>query len=133
MQFSDLFDLGDNLKMAKNGLAEYGLIAALVLFGLGLLGYIIIKIAMPSAIITSWWRTPEQVFSLTGMKFDWHMLGLAFDITLPGNKVTVDLVNKAKMFFPSVIVEKGNSIVPIEQADHIHVAWVNKRMGVLIG
>jgi hypothetical protein len=83
--------------------------------------------------VTSWWRTQEKTQSLSGLKFDWHMLGLAYDITKPGGGVDQELFDWARRTFPVVIVEKGNKIVPIAQADHLHVAWVNKRMGVQVG
>jgi hypothetical protein len=135
MNFSEVFEntFLEGLSMAKKGLVEYGIIAALVLFGLGCLGYLIIKIAMPEARITSWWRSQEDAQKLAGLSWDWHMLGLAYDIALNAGGVNQALLDKAKKFFPSIIVEKGNVITTIANADHLHVAWVNKKMGVIQG
>jgi hypothetical protein len=135
MTFFDLFDnkISEAFSMAKISMAEYGLIGAGVLFGLGLLGYVIIKIMIPEAVVTSWWRSAEKTKSVSGLDWDWHMLGLVYDIALPTGGVSTALFNKAKNIFPVVIVEKGNNIVSINQADHLHVGWINKRMGVQVG
>jgi hypothetical protein len=132
----DLFETDifrENMKMAKAGLAGYSVWAIGVFLGMGILGYLLIKIFIPEAIISSWWRSGSKTYSLTGMKFDWHMLGLVYDITGPNNKVSDAMFKKARAIFPVVISENGNNIVPVSQADHLHVGWINKRMGVQTG
>ena len=115
----------EGLSMAKTSLAGVTIAGVCAFLGLGIVGYILIKILIPKAQITSWWRNKD----LSGTGFDWHMVGLAYDIA-PASKENFDAAVK---IFPSVIVEKGNIITSLDKADHIHVAWINKKLGVLQG
>jgi hypothetical protein len=115
---------------------KYFLYACLSVFGAGVLGYAIIRLFAPkNTIITSWWRTKteNQEIYQGNEKWSWHMLGLAYDITGPNNTVSQELFEWAKNTFPSVIVEKNINISSVDNADHLHVAWINKIMGVIKG
>lgn len=123
------------LPVAMENFKKYSLFAIIGYAVFALMGYFLIKIMFPKyAIITSWFRTLRDVERLTGgkLKFDWHVLGLAWDITGPENKVSKEMFDTAKKIFPVVIVEKGNTITTLRDADHLHVAWINKRMGVQV-
>lgn len=123
------------LPIAMENFKKYTIFAIFAYAALALMGYFLIKILLPKyTVITSWFRSLADVERLTGgkLKFDWHVLGLVWDITGPENKVTREMFEGAKKIFPVVIAERGNTITTLREADHLHVGWINKRMGVQV-
>lgn len=133
-EFRNIFNdylFKEGIELSKMQLKNLFFISAGGILGLGILGYILIKTLAPKGtVITSWWRNYKNNLKITGKDFSWHMWGLVYDITGPNNTVSKELFEWAKSIFPVVIVERGTQITSLSEADHLHVGWINKRMGV---
>jgi len=79
--------------------------------GLGILGYVLIQLFLPSYIITSWWRSPKHNEEVGGVWNSIHLVGLAYDVS---PKDTY-MIEKLKKVFPKVLTTYPN---------HVHCSWV---------
>lgn len=73
----------------------------LFFLGLGVLGWLYIKIFIPEATISSWWRTPWHNKEIGGMEWSHHQIGLAFDLV----PVSQEIGNKLRKLFGYVLNE----------------------------
>ncbi len=82
-----------------------------VIFSLGILGYILIKMILPkSYTVTSWWRSPYKNKEVGGVSNSMHLIGLAYDVSpIPKEKEI------KKLFF---FTKK------IKYTNHIHLQWI---------
>lgn len=86
------------------------LLASLIaLIGIACLGYFLIKLFIPWASITSWYRSPWHNTEVGGVPGSLHQIGMAWDI-VPADTETY-LAAKAAFFWGRVIKE----------VDHIHI------------
>ena len=93
-------------------MTKYLLILTLIVFGVAVLGLILIKILIPTATVTSWFRTYEHNKAI-GSRFpvnSRHLIGWGYDV-VPPSQVNW---NGMKAIFPKVEME----------ADHIHGQWI---------
>jgi len=79
-----------------------------VIISIALLGRLIIAVFIPSARVTSWYRTPWKNKAVGGKAKSWHLIGWAYDLT-PANSTT-ETAARAIGFFK--VVNEG---------DHIHL------------
>lgn len=86
------------------------LLGALIVGGVGIGGYILIKYLLPGSTITSWWRSPWHNAEVGGVWNSLHQIGWGYDV-LP---VTSSNYAALKSIFPTVLNE----------GTHLHAQWL---------
>ncbi len=74
----------------------------------------LLALTIPGARVTSWFRSPSKNKSIGGATSSWHMIGWGLDIVPVTGNMEVALRNR----FPYVLNE----------GDHLHVAWTNRKI-----
>ena len=81
-----------------------------IILGLGVLGYLLIKLILPDHTITSWWRTPFHNEEVGGVINSMHLIGMGYDVS---PKPTDEEVSKFWWFRTKIK----------SYPKHIHFGW----------